>query len=79
MRDSVVIPVSITKYFWGDNLSQLSWSNHKKYIVETLLEKGDKKAISWLFKKVNKSELKSMLPSLKLGKKSSNFWDIYLS
>lgn len=72
------LPSFIKKYFWGDDLSELAWPKHRKYIVQTLLEKGNKKAIAWLFSKVEKQELKRLLPSLKLSKKSSNFWRIYL-
>jgi len=72
------LPKFITKFFWGDNLSQLSWDKHHKYITKTLLEKGDRKAISWLFKKTGKQKLSQQLTSLKLDSKSANFWKIYL-
>ncbi len=72
------LPKYIQKYFWGDDLSQLNWDNHQNYIIKTLLEKGDKKAISWLFKKTNKKNLKKQLPKFKLDPKSRNFWQIYL-
>jgi hypothetical protein len=72
------LPKYITKFFWGDDLSQLNWADHKKYIVKTLLSKGDKKAISWLLKRVNAGNLKKQLPILKLDSKSNNFWSLYL-
>ncbi len=67
------------KYFWGDDLSELSWDTHKKYIVETLLEKADFESVAWLMARQNKDELLSQLPSLKLSEKSKNFWELYLS
>ena len=75
----VVLPTQVTAYFWGDNLEQLNWSDHRKYIIQTLLEKGDQTALKWLFKQVKKSELKQLLTTLKLNPKSSNYWQIYLS
>lgn len=72
-------PDQVTKYFWGDDLGQLNWLHHKKYIIQTLLEKGDVDAIAWLFQQSDKKEIKKMLPSLKLSQKSANFWNIYLS
>ena len=73
------LPTFLKKFFWGDNLSELNWPQHQKYITTTLLEKGDEKAISWLLDKVNKNDLKTQLNSLKLSPKSNNFWQIYLS
>jgi hypothetical protein len=73
------LPVEAQKYFWGDDLSDLSWEKHKNYIIQTLLEKGDLASIHWLFNKVSKNEIQALLPDLHLQPKSSNFWKIYLS
>lgn len=73
------IPESAKKYFWGDSLGDLSWPKHKKYIIQTLLEKGNTPSLRWLFSLVTRNEVKQMLPTLRLPKKSSNFWNIYLS
>ena len=73
------IPPHITKYFWGDNLDQLSVQKNKTYIIQTILEKGDQKAIKWLFSTIDKQAVKSSLHSIRLDKKSNHFWHIYLS
>lgn len=73
------IPSRVKKYFWGDDLSQLNWQDHKQYIVQTLLNKGDEEAVSWLFKKAGPGQVKKMIPQLKLDPKSRNFWKLYLS
>lgn len=70
---------SITKYFWGDNLDQLSWEKHEDYIIKTLLEKGDKSAIKWLFQKIDKKNLLQKIKKMRMDQKSKNFWTIYLS
>lgn len=72
------LPKCVRKYFWGDNLSQLNWQKHQKYIIQTILNKGDVKAINWLLQKVDKKELKKQLPSFHLDPKSKNFWKLYL-
>ncbi len=72
------LPKSVQKYFWGDNLSQLNWNENKKYIIEKILDKGDSKSIKWLFKKVNKKEVKNNLSEYNLSPMSKNFWEIYL-
>ena len=73
------LPATLKKYFWGDELNDIKWPNHKKYIVQTLLERGNSGAIKWLFNFVSKVQIRQMLPGLRLSKKSLNFWKIYLS
>jgi len=72
------LPDYVKQYFWGDDLSQLNWQDHQKYISKVLLEKGSQKAVSWLLKKAGRQKLKKQLSSLKLDQKSENFWKIYL-
>lgn len=73
------LPKTLNKFFWGDNLDELNWQDHRKYITQTLLEKGDREAISWLLSVVDRSKLLEQLPEFKLSLKSNNFWKIYLS
>jgi succinate dehydrogenase flavin-adding protein (antitoxin of CptAB toxin-antitoxin module) len=73
------LPQNVLKFFWGDNLSELNWESHKEYITKTLLEKGDKDAIRWLFERTDKDYLKKIVKEKRLDKKSENFWNLYLS
>ncbi|MBW7944537.1 hypothetical protein H3C70_04000 [Patescibacteria group bacterium] len=73
------LPRSVARYFWGDNLHEISLEKHAKYITQTLLEKGDTDAVRWLFSVVPPQTVKAMLPELRLSKKSAHFWKVYLS
>lgn len=73
------LPDYVTKYFWGDDLSVLSWDNNSKYVTETILNRGDTEAVIWLLNKVEKPQLIHDLDKFKLNPKSANFWRIYLS
>ena len=73
------VPSFLKKYFWGDDLNLLNLKDNQKYIVQTLLENGDAKALRWLFSTIQKHTIVSFLSTLKLSRKSSNFWQIYLS
>lgn len=75
----ITILPAASKFFWGDDLSQLNWEKHKKYIIQTLLEKGDAEAIEWLMSVSSREEIKKILPSLKLSAKSMSFWRLILS
>ena len=72
-------PPQAKKYFWGDDLNQLNWVDHKNYIIQTLLDKGDAESIHWLLQQTNRQELSQLLPSLRLSPKSKNFWHLYFS
>jgi len=71
------IPSYVDKYFLADNLDQLDCQIHQQYITEKILNLGDKQAINWLFRQYKKSEIKAMLPDLKLNLKSKKFWELY--
>ncbi len=45
----MIFPRSVGRYFWGDNLHEISLEKQAKYITQTLLEKGDTDAVRWLF------------------------------
>lgn len=73
----IQLPPAAAKYFWGDDVSQLQWPEHRKYISETLLDKGDVESISWLFERISGQELEQMMPDLRLSAKSRHFWKVY--
>jgi len=73
------IPQFVTQYFWGDDVKQLDIHKNEKYIIQVLLEMGNSNALHWLFSTINKQTIRNALPSLKLSKKSAQFWNIYLS
>ena len=73
------LPKYLHQYFWGDRLSELNLNDHRRYITQTILEKGDRQAASWLIKTTGKKNLKKSLSSLSLTPKSANFWRLYLS
>lgn len=75
----MLLPQSVKRYFWGDNLQELNPQIHAKYITQTLLEKGDSEALNWLFLVFSSQVIKAMLPDLKLSEKSAHFWKVYLS
>jgi len=73
------LPKFLHQYFWGDQLNQLNWQDHRRYITQTILEKGDRQAAAWLLKTAGNQSIKKQLSSLSLTPKSANFWRLYLS
>lgn len=73
------LPPHVLRYFWGDDLAQLQNGTSEKYIVQTILERGDQKAVHWLFETFDKARIKQYLPHMQLSKKSEHFWNLYLA
>lgn len=73
------LPQAVLKFFWGDDIRELSWEKYRVYITKTLLEKGDVSALRWLLKRADKDDIRQVLATKKLDKKSQNFWNLYLS
>lgn len=74
-----MVPANLKKYFWETDAENLDIKEHKKYILERILELGDDKAAEWIKKTFLKKEILNVLEkSRKISKKSANFWKIIL-
>ena len=64
----------IQKYFWDIDPKKAAPKKHPRYYSARILEKGDKRAVDWLFRVFGKKRVKRMLPGIKLSPKSANYW-----
>lgn len=72
-----MISNKIKKYFWDVNTKELDTSKHSKYIIERLLELGDREATKWLQKSYSKDAIiETIKNSRNLSPKSRNYWEI---
>lgn len=75
-----LLPNFLRKYFWDTDFNELSLEKHQKYIILKILEYGDTKDISWLFKNVSRKKIKDTLLNYRgLSLKSLCFWSLFLS
>lgn len=73
------LPKFLHQYFWEIEAGKLNPTNKTFYIVERLMDKGDLKAIKWLFKHFSKKDLKkTYLSSRNISRFSRSFWAAYL-
>ena len=79
MKHKLIFPDHIKRYFWGDDIAELDIQKNQTYIIQVILERGDSKALQWLFSTFSKETIKNVLPTIKLSRKSSVFWNVYLS
>ncbi|MBT9130964.1 MAG: hypothetical protein DDT42_01166 [candidate division WS2 bacterium] len=72
-----MISSKIRKYFWDVNIRELDASKHSNYIIERLLELGDREAVKWLKKTYSEDTIIEVVNnSRNLSPKSRNYWEI---
>jgi hypothetical protein len=68
------IPRFLEKYFWDVNFSELSKEKNFQFIIERILEYGDRKEIQWMKNNFSSEQIKEkILKSKNLSPKSANF------
>jgi len=71
---------NIFPFFWEADIEKIDIQLHKSYIIERILELGDKTAVDWLFSTYSLADIKKTLQeSRSISKKSKNFWEILLN
>ncbi len=71
------IPQFLQKYFWDVDFLTLNVKQHPRFVIERILEYGDKKSIKWMEDNFSLGEIKNTLfISKNLSQKSANFWQL---
>ncbi len=71
------MPSFLKEYFWDVDFSKLDKKKHSQFIIERILEYGNRKAVAWLKKNFELPKIKKILcDSKNLSAKSANFWHI---
>ena len=73
------LPQFLHKYFWDVQTESLDVKKNSFYIMERLMDRGDLKALKWLFECYSKKDLKKVfMKSRNISKFSRAFWAGYL-
>ena len=73
-------PRFLKKYFWDIDFPKLQKKIHTQFIIERILEYGDKKAVRWLRNNFDSREIRKVLSNSKnISPKSANFWQLVLN
>lgn len=76
----MALPKFLKNYFWDVNFSTLDSKQYPYFILERILEYGDKKALSWMMQCYPRSILKKVVVSSRsLDHKSARFWALILN
>ncbi len=73
------LPEFLSKYFWDVEFRQIDLEKRRVYVLRRILEYGDERAVAWMWKNFEKSEIKNVLCKFRgYSKKSANFWTLLL-
>lgn len=73
------LPRFLKKYFWDVKFEKISVEKSRVYILKRILEYGDEKAVSWMWRNFKRPEIKNALANFRgYSQKSANFWAFIL-
>lgn len=69
------LPVFFKPYFWDVDFSTLDPSEKPSFIIKRTLDRGNSKALKWLFNYYPKEKIKdAVISGRDLSPKTANFW-----
>ncbi len=73
------LPGFLKKYFWDVDFKSIDLQKSDQYIIARLIDRGDDKAIRWLFVNYSKDIIKEVVTTRRgFSPKTVNFWTIVL-
>ena len=74
------LPSFLRKYFWDVDFNNTDLKGNSFFVINRLLEYGDLKAISWLFKHAKRKQIEQVIKkSRELSPKTLNFWCLFFN
>jgi len=74
------LPSFLRKYFWDVDFNSPDLKGNSFFVINRLLEYGDLKAISWLFKHAKRKQIEQVIKkSRELSPKTLNFWCLFFN
>lgn len=69
------LPASFKQYFWDVDFDKIDKEQNASYIIHRLLNRGDDKAIKWMYKTYDKNLIKEVVTKRRgFSTKTANFW-----
>lgn len=74
------IPSFLKKYFWDVKFEEIDKIKNSSFIIERILEYGNKKALRWLFENYSLNQIKDVVYKTRfLSPRSLFFWTFFLN
>lgn len=73
------LPGFLKKYFWDVDSRKIDLEKSRTYILKRILEYGDQKAVAWMWRNFERSEIRDAVSNCRgYSQKSANFWALIL-
>lgn len=73
------VPGFLRKYFWDVDFAEFEVKD-SVFIIERILEYGDKLAVQWMLDNFSRVEIKKVLSEKRgFSKKSCNYWSLFFN
>jgi hypothetical protein len=73
------LPEFLKGYFWDVDFKKIGLEKNRLYILKRILNYGDEKAVVWMHKNFEESEIKNALSNFRdYSRKSANYWVLVL-
>ena len=74
------LPKFLEKYFWDVEFKEIDKTKNSRFVIERILEYGEKKAVQWLFKSYPLKQIKEAVSKARsLSPRSLFFWVLLLN
>jgi hypothetical protein len=74
------LPQKFNSFFWDTDTKSLDPSKKSLFVIQRLLDKGDRESVSWVLDNFDKDTIIKSLTSLRdFNPKVGKFWQLYLN
>ena len=74
------LPGFLEEYFWDVEFEKIDLQRRKVYVLKRIMDYGDQRAVSWMWKNFERQEIKDVLHKYRgFSQKSANFWAVILN
>ena len=73
------LPAFLKQYFWEVDFANIDPQKSAQYVIARLIDRGNDKAIRWLFENYSKDLIKEVVTTRRgFSAKTANFWALVL-
>ncbi len=75
-----MLPPSFNKYFWDTDFKKIDPSENPLFVIQRLLDKGDRESVSWVLENFDRETIKKTFTTLRdYSPKVAYFWKLFLN
>lgn len=74
-----ILPTQFHNLFWEFDMYEICTLNHREFVIERILEKGDIVALKWILDNYSLKDIRLVVTtSDNISSETKSFWQLYL-